>query len=145
MRTILDNSVFYLIYSSSAIRLLSDEELQAIHTRASEGNQRRGITGFLLYRGGNFMQLLEGEETTVRGLFEKIKSDPRHKDVYVLKEGARSERIFQKWAMGFVHMDKMPGMSTYREFMNESLDSLRFRQDGKLALRLLESFNEMSA
>ena len=138
-------AMFYLIYSSSATRLLSDEELAAIHRDAMAGNAKRGITGFLLYRGGNFMQLLEGEEAEVRRLFECIHADPRHKDVYVLKEGTRPDRIFSKWAMGFVHMDKMPGMPTYREFMNESLNSLRFRQDGKLALRLLESFNEMSA
>lgn len=141
----MEDLVFYLIYTSSAIRLLSDRELGAIHSRAMAGNARRGVTGFLLYRGGNFMQLLEGEEKAVRALFERIKADPRHKDVYVLKEGTRPDRIFQKFAMGFVHMDKMPGMATYREFMSESLDSLRFRQDGRLALRLLESFNGMSA
>ena len=141
----MESSVFYLIYASSATRLLSDQELQILHTRAMAGNARRGVTGFLLYRGGNFMQLLEGEEDVVRGLFERIKADRRHKDVYVLKEGTRAERIFAKFAMGFVHMDKMPGMTTYSEVIHESLDSLRFRQDGKLALRLLESFNQMSA
>ncbi|MEO7652000.1 MAG: BLUF domain-containing protein [Bryobacteraceae bacterium] len=137
--------MFYLIYTSSATRLLTADELQGIHSDAMEGNARRGVTGFLLYRGGNFMQLLEGEEQTVRALFERIMADGRHKDVYVIKEGTRPDRIFRKWAMGFVDMDKMPGMETYQEFMNESLDSLRFRQDGKLALRFLESFNQMSA
>ena len=91
------------------------------------------------------MQLLEGDENVVRALFGRIKLDPRHKDIYVLKEGTRAGRIFEKFAMGFVHMDEMPGMTTYREFINESLNSLKFRQDGRLALRLLESFNQMSA
>lgn len=137
--------MFYLIYSSSAVRLMSDAELARIHADASTKNVAQGITGFLLYRGGNFMQMLEGEEGVVRGLFCRISRDPRHKDVYVLKEGTRPERLFTKWSMGFVDMDKLPGMTTYREFMDESLASLRFRQDGRLALRLFESFNELSA
>ena len=63
----------------------------------------------------------------------------------MLKEGTRPNRLFRKWAMGFIHMEKIPGMTTYRELMDESLDSLKFRRDGRLALRLLESFNQMSA
>lgn len=48
--------------------------------------------------------------STVVGIW--IKADPRHKDIDVLKEGTRPERIFKKWAMGFVHMDRMQGMVT---------------------------------
>lgn len=137
--------MFYLIYSSSAVRLMSDADLAMIHADASVKNAAQGITGFLLYRGGNFMQMLEGEESVVRALFGRISRDPRHKDVYVLKEGTRPQRLFTSWSMGFVDMDKLPGMPTYKEFMHESLASLRFRDDGRLALRLFESFNELSA
>ncbi len=137
--------MFYLIYASSAEHLLNDEELRLIHEDSMRGNTTKDITGFLLYRGGNFMQLLEGDEQVIRSLFASIRIDPRHKDIYVLKEGTRPDRIFKDFAMGFVNMDKVPGLPSYREFMNDSLNSLRFRQDGRLALRLLESFNEMSA
>jgi len=137
--------VFYLIYASSAARLLSDSELRELHGDAVRGNASRGVTGFLLYRGGNFLQILEGEEPVIRPLFESIRKDTRHKDIYVLKEGRRPDRLFTKFAMGFVNMDAQQGLPAYRDVMHESLDPLRFRQDGRLALRLLESFAELSA
>ncbi len=137
--------MFYLIYASSATRLLSAEELRQIHVDAVRGNAQRGITGFLLYRGGNFMQILEGDEPVVRRVFENIRGDSRHKDIYVLKEGHHGTRHFERFAMGFVNMDSLPGLPRYADVLRDSLDSLRFREDGRLALRLLESFAELSA
>lgn len=137
--------MFHIIYTSSASRLLSSGELRAIHDDAVRGNQSHGLTGFLLYRGGNFMQILEGDEAKVRARFEKIQSDHRHKDIYVLKEGSTPQRLFERFAMGFVNMDEQAGLPKYGDVLHESLDSLRFRKDGRLALRLLESFAELSA
>lgn len=134
--------MYFLIYTSSATRLLSDEELREIHHDAMAGNARRGITGFLLYRDGNFMQLLEGDQGVVRALYATICGDSRHKDIYLIHEGERPERLFSTFAMGFANMDHLPGSQTYREFLEESANSLRFRRDGRLALRLLESFGD---
>jgi hypothetical protein len=41
-------------------------------------NQARAITGVLPYKEGNFMQLLEREESSVRNLYRKIALDSRH-------------------------------------------------------------------
>ncbi len=137
--------MFHLIYASSATRLLNAEELREIHVDAVRGNAARGVTGFLLYRGGNFMQVLEGEEPVVRKLFESIRRDARHKDMYVLRESEVPERMFARFAMGCANRGTLGDLPKYRDVLKASLDSLRFRKDGRLALRMLESFAELSA
>ncbi len=130
--------MFYLIYHSVATRLLTYEELSALHTDAMTGNATRGVTGVLLYRGGCFMQLIEGEEAVVRGLYEKIKADTRHRNVRVIEEGTREQRVFSRWSMGFVNLDRVPD----KDVIKESLASPRFGTEAGLARRLLESFAE---
>ena len=46
-------------------------------TEARERNQQLGVTGLLLYKDGDFIQLLEGDKATVKALFQdSIRKDP---------------------------------------------------------------------
>lgn len=85
---------FRLVYVSAASRLLSQSELVALLAESREHNSRQGITGLLLYRDGDFMQLLDGEELAVRQLFERIARDPRHRGAIVLVEENVAEPLF---------------------------------------------------
>ena len=60
--------MFYLIYVSSAIKLMHDDELLLLLEKARENNSRLGITGMLLYKEGNFMQMLEGGKEDCAGI-----------------------------------------------------------------------------
>lgn len=55
-----------LIYVSSAVNLMSEDELLDLLAQSSQRNKRKGVTGLLLYAGGNFIQVLEGEQSDVR-------------------------------------------------------------------------------
>ena len=61
---------------------------------ARRNNPRAGVTGQLLYKDGNFMQLIEGDEAAVRALFARIERDPRHGGVIVLLDHVVPEREF---------------------------------------------------
>src|SRR5688572_12980573 len=73
-----------LLYVSTSIKLFSEEELLEMLKVSRDNNKALDITGLLLYKGGNFMQVLEGPDEVVNSLYEKIKIDPRHKDVTVI-------------------------------------------------------------
>ena len=60
-----------------------------------------GITGMLLYKGGNLMQAMEGEEETVRGLYATIRHDPRHCGVITLTESMIPQGQFGEMVHGF--------------------------------------------
>ena len=50
-----------IAYVSSTRELLSAEDIAQILSKSRENNGRRGITGMLLYKGGDVLQVLEGK------------------------------------------------------------------------------------
>jgi hypothetical protein len=64
--------LFSTVYVSSATRRLSVAELAEILRVSRADNQRDEITGMLLYKDGNIMQVLEGAEEKVSALIEKL-------------------------------------------------------------------------
>lgn len=90
-----------IVYVSCARGPLKKEILAAILRASRRNNPALGITGLLLYIGGNFMQAIEGPEEQTAALMEKIKRDPRHHDLRVLATFAIEQRYFPDWSMGW--------------------------------------------
>lgn len=136
--------LFHLVYVSSAANPFSQEELVDLLAKARENNAKLGITGLLLYKDGNFMQVLEGEMTAVRELYEKISRDPRHDGTIVLLEDQIASRQFSDWSMGFRNLadEKIQNLPGYSQFMNKALVADHFRHDPTGCLALLNIFRE---
>lgn len=96
-----------IVYASSAVRLFNRAELIELLEASHQANQEHGITGMLLYRGGNFIQVIEGENEAVIQLYENIKADPRHNNIILLSQDPILERQFADWSMGFRNIDQM--------------------------------------
>ncbi|GAB3745742.1 hypothetical protein GCM10028817_00920 [Spirosoma pomorum] len=64
-------------------------------------NARLGITGVLLYVNGKIVQVLEGQQEAVEGLYKSIQADPRHRDVKTVISHPIAQRLFDKWYMGY--------------------------------------------
>jgi hypothetical protein len=133
---------FSLIYTSSAVVPFGAPELHALLTRCRDRNGADGITGMLLYKDGNFLQLLEGDEATVRATFARVQRDPRHTQVTVLRDQGEDTRLFTEWSMGFLDFNNPEIRATpgFSPFMNE-----RWMDDGYLGAlppreRLLRNF-----
>jgi hypothetical protein len=102
--------VFRLVYRSQS-RIDADEsktELGGIFTTARRNNKRLGITGALVITDDAFAQALEGEEDAVRGLYERIRQDPRHEHVTLIEAATVDDRVFGRWAMAKVAADGGP-------------------------------------
>lgn len=67
-------------------------------------NAQLGITGLLLYRDGDIMQALEGDEGRVRSLLATIGRDPRLHRLAVIREEYGGEPLFGNWTMGSRHL-----------------------------------------
>lgn len=61
--------------------------LSDIFNVARSRNKAAQITGAMLITDHYFVQALEGDETAVRSLFDRISSDERHTDVGLVEEG----------------------------------------------------------
>lgn len=138
--------VFYAVYSSSAVRPFSEAELEELLRRSRESNKRLGVTGMLLYKDGRFMQALEGEESVVRTLFQKIAADPRHCDVKLLDQGFTEEREFGDWSMGFERLtgDGLEAPEAASDFLGRTESARDFLEGGR-AWRYLKLFRIVRA
>jgi hypothetical protein len=96
--------VFRLMYRSRDLVPPEDraDELGDLFAKSRSDNKKRDITGALLVSGEAFVQVLEGEEASVRSLFTTIVKDPRHDQVELLAEGHAGRRTFEHWSMGEV-------------------------------------------
>jgi FAD-dependent sensor of blue light len=93
--------MYHLVYLSSARQLLSDEDITDILTRSRANNERNNITGILLYHDGGILQVIEGEKSTITGLYGKLLQDHRHHNVVNVVSGESERRYFSEWCMGF--------------------------------------------
>lgn len=101
---------FRLIYRSRDRIPTQDRrtELGSLFSSARSNNKARNVTGALLLTEDWFVQVLEGEESTVRSLFSRIERDPRHDSVSLLAAGEVDGRVFGRWSMAKVAEEGEP-------------------------------------
>jgi hypothetical protein len=91
----------YLIYVSTAVGSMQQDDLLEILKVSRKNNQQKNITGMLLYADGTFVQVLEGESEAIAETYRAIMADERHKGIIKVADGALYRRNFGEWAMGF--------------------------------------------
>lgn len=65
-------------------------------------NGKAQIVGGLYYGDNRFFQYLEGDSDAVRATFQRIRKDPRHRNIRTLVEEPLTERSFTNWSMKYV-------------------------------------------
>lgn len=70
-----------------------------IVAKAAPANQAHGITGILAIDGDHVLQILEGPEAAVVGLYDHIRKDDRHHGVVEIDRTAIRAPHFGAWGM----------------------------------------------
>ncbi len=91
--------LYQLFYLSRSVA--APDDLDRLLASARRHNQRRGVTGVMLFSGGHFAQLLEGPAQALRETMVFIDADTRHTAVTRLVEGPIARRRFDNWSMAF--------------------------------------------
>jgi hypothetical protein len=125
-----------LLYASRAVAPIGAEDMLRILRQAKANNLAQGITGVLCCSEDVFLQVLEGGRAAVNRLYNRIVTDPRHKDVELLSYQQIGERRFAGWSMGQVNLTKLnPGL-LLKYSATATLDP--FSLSGNVSLALLE-------
>jgi hypothetical protein len=136
--------VFALVYVSTATIRWSDTDLDQLLQQSRKDNFIADITGLLLFKDGNFMQILEGPRDAVLKLLAKIRRDARHQGVLVLFEEETPHREFKDWSMGFKKIG--PGTTLaapgFSDFLDLPLTSEQFSSNPTRLLRFLIAFKK---
>lgn len=131
-------------YVSAATALFRPSELLSLLQRYRKNNERLGLTGMLLFKNGNFMQILEGDEQPLRDVYRKIALDNRHSSVVKLLDHPIPHRQFQGWPMAFTNLDTISPKSIpgYAEFLETPLTPEAFEADPTKAAKLLKILHD---
>ena len=87
-----------IVYISTADGL-SDVQVDAIVSGAARNNLATQVSGFLLYNGRNFLQMIEGENAEIAELIGVIEADDRHNGIVRLIDDGIETRSCADWAM----------------------------------------------
>jgi hypothetical protein len=91
--------LIHVICVSSAAPDISEHDTVGFLNEARKTNRENDISGMMLYIGGCFLQLLEGEAAKVDSVCRTIFRDQREMRM-ILRESI-AEREFPEWTMGF--------------------------------------------
>lgn len=101
-----------LAYISKAVDGFSANDLGSIVSSAHRNNPEIGVTGVMVLRKQQFLQVLEGEEIAVDILMRRISQDTRHQDKVVIYRKPIKLREFEGWSMGWTDLSpKDPELS----------------------------------
>jgi hypothetical protein len=118
--------------------MMSDLELNLLLEQARSKNKGLDITGVLLYFDGDFMQVIEGDETNVKNLYQSIVCDDRHRSIICVFSEEIDIRQFAEWSMGF---NKTNYAAIRKITTLENINrTLLFNSTDKVALIFLETF-----
>jgi hypothetical protein len=116
--------MYRLVYVSTAVEGLRNQDIQGILDIAQSNNDERYITGFLAHNGRCFMQALEGERNEVQEIYERIAQDCRHTGIAQIIGEPVERRAFPDWSMNYHRVDDDDGSSTMVLRNDESMDAL---------------------
>lgn len=127
-----------ICYLSDSLEHESLSKLKTLYSKAKANNKLNNITGVLIYKNQNFLQVLVGESTIVDQTFDRIKFDSRHKNIFKVINTSIEERIFEDYNFGFTVIDNKQELKNLYDYL-EWLKSA----DNKLAnnvISIVENF-----
>lgn len=133
--------MYRLIYLSTAIKdKMNDSDLSNLLLKSQKSNRTIDITGILLHKNGEFIQVLEGEKKSVLDLFKIIKKDKRHKNIIAFDQKEIEKRYFTGYFMAFddAHFDKLNKFESLRDFNQDKI----LKSDKDSVILFLKTFLE---
>jgi hypothetical protein len=133
--------VWQLLYRSEQAYEMDADDMVKLLLDARTFNRENSITGLLLHHGGQFMQLLEGEQRQVQRLYRKIAADARHRNVVIEVNAPADRRLFPDWHMGYAEAPEMDGRPALAgtESKRNAIATLRvLAHDHMSAMRLMQ-------
>lgn len=110
-----------ITYISKFGKGITDKDIKEIGSKSEANNDRDNLTGVLMCFKGVFYQIIEGASASLYKCFNRIKSDPRHEDIFILDiERNIGKRLYGEWKMKTVFLEKNtdPLISPIRDLLS---------------------------
>lgn len=136
---------YFLIYVSEADPSIAAADAYEISRQSKIRNEKRGITGCLLYLDGCFMQMIEGRKEQVLDIAATIKEDERHRNVQIVLQGQEHNRVFVDWGMGFQSGSALDVLPAFEEGDNGKIRLLEIAKDARFCYFFMTAFKSAIA
>ena len=138
-------NLYQLVYISRATEAFSDEKLSQLLTKAKSNNTNLDVTGNLIYNGGVFLQVLEGDMKVILNLYKKIQLDDRHHKVKKVYFEPANFRLFSRWSMNMMNLDceKPKNLQIIKDIL-DAIDEDKLVDGMSPPIRLLKEFSKIS-
>jgi hypothetical protein len=119
-----------MVYGSAGFVPFVGADLRAALEASRSNKARLGVSGVLVYRDGNLLQVLEGAERAVHDVYRGIRADRRHLGCQTFLKRRASGRMFDGWTVA-LSADAGPRPSTgaldrlFREAREPGADNAR--------------------
>jgi hypothetical protein len=90
---------------TSLAHILGASELEELETSSREWNAHNGVTGFMIFNGTHFLQIVEGTEQVIDELVERVRKDPRHTGFEIRDRLKVERRSFPDWPLEVVRVN----------------------------------------
>ena len=118
---------YIICYISTAKYSIQTHELDHVYKITLKNNFKKNISGILIFNNGHFFQILEGEETVLKELFKKIKSDERHHNIIILLDKKNNHRIFEDYRYGFSVITNKKDIIDLKKYLKILKDTPEFK------------------
>lgn len=129
-------SIYRVVYYSR--NTMPEQNMMAgfrdIHASAKKFNKANDLTGYLLFDKTWFVQIIEGDQKTVRACYRKIAKDPRHTGLVQLGVDEVLNRAFGDWSMGAMILTPDNHEILLRSGLNAPLDPLKLTMSRTIRL-----------
>lgn len=114
--------MYRLIYLSTS-KSLTDDDLTQLLIKSQKSNRLNDISGILLHKNGEFIQVLEGKKKAVTDLFNIIKKDSRHENIVDFEKKEIKTRYFSGYFMAYdqKHFEKLNNYEALRDFNHDKI------------------------
>ena len=89
-----------LAWSSEPSPAFFDVHLDENVAAWRRNNERRHVSGMLLFTGAHFLAILEGHEWDLDRLWLRLEEDERHRELVRIGDERCGQRWFPHWLMG---------------------------------------------
>jgi hypothetical protein len=91
-----------IIYVSKATTDLSEKDIRDITDISITRNAKLKLSGFLTYKNHEFLQYLEGSQSSIEEIWVSIQRDPRHNILQSWQYESNGPRYFPDWHMRYL-------------------------------------------
>ena len=101
-----------IVYISQETQPFTSQDLKELLEVAISRNRENGVTGYLHYESGDFMQYIEGDTTSLYETMDRISADNRHMIFYRAEDEDVQNRRFPDWYMLWKDRDDATDLGT---------------------------------